>query len=137
VKRLVASCFVLVETATGITAGYYTLAATSILANELPADVLKRLPRYPSLPAALIGRLAVDRRFHRRGFGGALLADAALRVLRSDTRAFALVVEAKDESAVAFYRTLGFRPFNSRPMAMFLPLATARQAATAPDGDLL
>ncbi|MHB8885563.1 MAG: GNAT family N-acetyltransferase [Methylovirgula sp.] len=128
VKRLVASCFVLVETATESIAGYYTLAATSVPADELPTDILKRLPHYPVLPAALIGRLAVDQGFHRKGLGSTLLADAALRVLRGDTKAFALIVEAKDENAASFYRHEGFRPFVSRPMSLFLPIATAMKA---------
>jgi len=130
VKRLMASCFVAVDTATASLAGYYTLAATSVPATELPPEILKRLPRYPVLPAALVGRLAIDARFHRRGLGGALLADAALRVLGSDTKAFALIVDAIDDNAVAFYRLEGFHPFVSRPMSLFLPLATARKAAT-------
>jgi GNAT superfamily N-acetyltransferase len=129
VKRLIASCFLVKETATGAVAGYYTLAATSIPANELPLEILKRLPRYPILPAALVGRLAVDARFHQRGLGSALLADAALRVLKGDTKAFALVVDAKDENAVAFYRRHGFAPFVSRPLSLFLPLATAGNSA--------
>ena len=128
IKRLVASCFVAVETTTGLLAGYYTLAATSVPAAELPPETLKRLPRYPVLPAALIGRLAIDQRFQRKGLGGALLADAALRVLNSDTRAFALIVEAKDAPAAAFYQLHGFQTFVSRPMALFLPLATAQKA---------
>lgn len=130
VRRLVASCFVIVETATDTVAGYYTLAATSVPANDLPAEVLKRLPRYPVLPAALVGRLAVDQRFRRRGIGSALLADAMLRALKADTKAFALIVEAKDENAAAFYRLEGFCPFANRPMSLFLPLATAQRAAT-------
>ena len=129
IKRLVASCFVAVDTATQAVAGYYTLAATSIPATELPPETRKLLPRYPSLPAALIGRLAIAQTFHRQGLGGALLADAALRVLKGDTAAFALVVEAKDEAAVAFYQVQGFRRFASRPAVLFLPLATARKAA--------
>jgi GNAT superfamily N-acetyltransferase len=130
VKRLMASCFLAIETATRTIAGYYTLAATSVRANDLPAEVLKRLPRYPILPAALIGRLAIDQRFHRKGLGGALLADAALRVLKGDTKAFALVVEAKDENAVAFYQHHGFRRFASKPASLFLALGTAKKGAT-------
>jgi GNAT superfamily N-acetyltransferase len=129
VKRLVASCFVVAETETNIIAGYYTLAATSVPANDLLTEVLKRLPRYPILPAALVGRLAIDQRFQRQGLGSTLLADAALRVLKSDTKAFALIVEAKDEAAVAFYRLQGFRSFASRPMSLFLPLGTAKKGA--------
>ena len=128
-RRLVASCFLAVETATNRIAGYYTLAATSVLADDLPTDVLKRLPRYPVLPAALVGRLAIDQRFQRKGLGGVLLADAALRVLKGDVKAFALIVEAKDENAVAFYRLQGFHPFASRPRSLFLPLSTARKGA--------
>ena len=89
---------------------------------------MKRLPHYPVLPAALIGRLAVDQGFHRKGLGSTLLADAALRVLKGDTKAFALIVEAKDENAASFYRHEGFRPFVSRPMSLFLPIATAMKA---------
>lgn len=128
VKRLVASCFVAVEAATERIAGYYTLAATSVQANELPTEIRRRLPRYPALPAALIGRLAVDQHFRRRGLGSALVADAALRVLKGDVKAFALIADAKHENALAFYRHSGFHPFASRPLTLFLPLATVRKA---------
>ena len=129
VRRLLASCFVAVETTTQALAGYYALAATSVLASNLPPGILKRLPRYPVLPAALIGRLAIDRRFARRGLRAVLLADAALRVLKSDTKAFALIVDARDDDAVAFYLRQGLRAFASRPMSLHLPAATARKAA--------
>ncbi len=129
VKRLMASCFLAVEAATTRIAGYYTLAATSVPANDLPAELRKRLPRYPVLPAALVGRLAVDRGFHGQGLGSALLADAALRVLNGDVKAFALIVEAKDENAFAFYRHQGFHPFANRPLSLFLPIGSAKKAA--------
>ena len=125
VKRLMASCFLLLENETRVIAGYYTFAATSVPASELPTETLKRLPRYPTIPAALIGRLAIDERFHGKGLGSALLADAVLRVLKGDMKAFALIVDAKDDTALAFYRHLGFLPLASRPMALFLPIATA------------
>lgn len=132
VKWLVAGCFVVVEAATGTLAGYYTLAATSVAANDLPPPFVKRLPRYPLLPAALIGRLAVDQRYQDKGIGSALLADAALRVLRSDMKALALIVEAKDEKAVAFYRLQGFTPFASRPLSLYLPLETVKKGVNLP-----
>ena len=129
VKRLVAGCFVVVEAATGTLAGYYTLAASSVAANDLPPKFAKRLPRYPLFPAALIGRLAVDQRYQGRGIGSALLADAALRVLRSDMKALALIVEAKDEKAAAFYRLQGFAPFANHPLSLYLPLETVKKGA--------
>jgi ribosomal protein S18 acetylase RimI-like enzyme len=127
VKREIASCFVAVDTATGTIAGYYTLAATSVQSTDLPQDILKRLPRYPSLPAALVGRLAIDQRFQRRRLGSALLTDAALRVTKGDLKAIVLVVDAKDDNAIAFYRHQEFRPLASRPRSLFLPLATMRK----------
>jgi len=130
VKRLMASCFVLVEKATNTVAGYDTLSVFSVPVTDMPPESLKRLPRCPILPAALVGRLAVDRRFQRRGLASVLLADAAKRVMNGDMKAFALIVDAKDENAVAFYRLQGFRPFVSRPMSLFLSLQTAKKAAT-------
>jgi len=89
-------------------------------------DALKgRLLRYQNVPAALIGRLGVDRRFQGRGLGSALLIDAAERAVHSDTAVYALLVEAKDDQAAAFYRKHEFTPFSERPKTLFLPLATA------------
>ncbi len=127
IKRRVSNCFVAIEDA-GAIAGFYTFAATSLPLGELSAEESRRLPRYPLLPAGLIGRLAVDRRFQGRRLGGALIMDAAARAARGDASVFALVVDAKDDSAVAFYRHHQFRRFVSRPNTLFLPLATALQA---------
>jgi ribosomal protein S18 acetylase RimI-like enzyme len=124
VKRMISSCFVAKSSETGALAGYYTLSATSVSATELPPELLRKLPRYPVLPAALIGRLAVDRRFARAGLGGALLADAAMRTARAELKAFALVVEAKDENATAFYQRHGFQSFRDSERSLFLPLGT-------------
>jgi ribosomal protein S18 acetylase RimI-like enzyme len=127
IGRRVANCFVAVEAATSLVAGYYTIAAASIPLVELPPEEAKRLPRYPSVPAVLIGRLAVDERFHGRGLGGALLADATERILQVAPAVYTLVVDAKNEQAAAFYRRYLFKPVIGRPQTLFLPLATARQ----------
>ncbi|MGO8739777.1 GNAT family N-acetyltransferase [Rhodoblastus sp.] len=134
VKRRVSNCFVAIDDA-GAIAGYYTFAATSLPLGELSADEARRLPRYPLLPAGLIGRLAVDRRFQGRRLGGALIMDAAARAARGDAGVFALVVDAKDETAVAFYQHHQFRRFVRRPKTLFLPLATALQALHRQGGE--
>jgi ribosomal protein S18 acetylase RimI-like enzyme len=85
------------------------------------------LPRYPTVPAVRIGRLAVDRKFQGRGLGVALLADAATRTSSADAAAFTLLVDAKNDQAVTFYRRLGFRILSSQPQTLFLPLATAQK----------
>jgi ribosomal protein S18 acetylase RimI-like enzyme len=127
VRRRVSNCFVALDPA-GVIAGYYTFAATSLPLTELSATEAKRLPRYPLLPAGLIGRLAVDERFQGRKLGSALIIDAAQRATRADSAIFALVVDAKDDAAVRFYQHHGFQRFVSRPMSLFLPLATALRA---------
>jgi GNAT superfamily N-acetyltransferase len=92
---------------------------------EIPAELSRRLPRYPLLPAVLIGRLAVDRQFMRRSFGSALLYDAVSRAWRADPAVYTLVVGAKDELAADFDRRFGFQAFAGTPPTLFLPLATA------------
>lgn len=127
IRRLVANCFVAVDSETGHVAAYYTLSATSLPLLDLPPEEAKRLPRYPTVPAVRIGRLAVDGRFQRRGLGEAMLADATMRAVKADIAAFMLVVDAKNDQAIAFYRRYGFRAIGGQPRTLFLPLATARK----------
>ena len=130
VRRRVTACYVALTPEQRI-AGYYTLASAAVLLSDLPSSVAKKLPRYPTVPAVRLGRLAVDLDFKGNGLGGALLADALGRSLRAEIAAFALIVDAKDESAIAFYRHHGLTTLPGQPMRLFLPLATARHAATA------
>ena len=125
VRRHVANCFVATPETSNIVAGYYTFSATSIPLADLPADHAKRLPRHPVVPAALIGRLAVDRRYRGAGLGAGLISDAIRRATRSEAAVFAVVVDAKDDAAAAFYLHHSFRPFASRPASLYLPIATA------------
>jgi ribosomal protein S18 acetylase RimI-like enzyme len=128
IRRRIANCFVAVDVVNGQVAAYYTIAAASILLVELPPEDAKRLPRYPTLPAVRIGRLAVDQRFQGRGLGGALLVDATRRSIQSPPAVYALLVDAKNDQAVAFYQRYGFRALASQPRTLFLPLATAQKA---------
>lgn len=122
IRRRVANCFVAVDTTTGQVAGYYTLSATSVPLSELEPIVAKRLPRYPSVPAALLGRLAVGMDFRGQGLGAVLVADAADRSRRAELAVALLLAEAKDDSARAFYEHLGFRATTSGGLRLILPL---------------
>ena len=124
VRRRMAACFVALADGSRI-AGYYTLASASLLLADLPARTGKKMPRYPTVPAVRMGRLAVDQAFKGKGLGGALLADALDRAARSEIAVFALVVDAKDEAAASFYRHHGFIALPDSPLTLFLPLATA------------
>ena len=125
IRRRVTSCFVAFDEQDCVR-GFYTLAATSVVLADLPQNVATRLPRYPSIPAIRMGRLAVDRAVHGHGLGAALLADALARSAGADIAAYALVVDAKDDAAVAFYEHHGFIRMVNWPRALFLPLATAK-----------
>ena len=128
VRRRASSCYVAVEAKTGKVAGYSTLAAGGVPLTDLPEALIKRLPRYPSVPVARIGRLAVDKAFHGKKLGGALLADAAIRAMRSDVAVFALVVDAKDDVAEAFYLHHGFERFGIQGQQLIVSLKHFAQA---------
>jgi ribosomal protein S18 acetylase RimI-like enzyme len=124
VRRRLSNCFVASPDTITI-AGYYTLAAASIPLSDLPVEETRRLARYPLMPAALIGRLAIDRRYQKRSLGAALLFDAIERAASAAPAVFALIVDAKDDNAAEFYRHFGFRSFDQMPRRLFLPMATA------------
>lgn len=124
VRRRVAQVFVATD-GKGSIAGYYSLSAASFQRHDLPPALAKRLPHYP-VPAAVLGRLAVDRGQQGRGLGEMLLLDAIRRVLWASRAVaiHAMVVDAKNERAQAFYERYGFRALASQPRRLFLPLET-------------
>ena len=125
IRRRIAACFVALADGERI-AGYYTLASASLLLTDLPASTGKKLPRYPTVPTVRMGRLAVDQEFKGQGLSGALLADALDRAIHAEIAAFAMMVDAKDEAAAAFYVHHGFIALPSAPLTLFLPLATVQ-----------
>ena len=127
-RRRVSVCFAATPTNSQRVVGYHTLAAASVSLADLPEKLAKKLPRYPLVPAARIGRLAVDVSMRGQGLGGALLADALLRAARSEIAVHAAIVDAKDDQAAAFYRHHGFIAYGSQPRSFILPLATAIRA---------
>lgn len=122
VCRRATACYVALEIGTGRIAGYYTLAAGGVPLKEMPDGLIKRLPRYPSVPVARLRRLAIDKAFQGQKLGAGLLWDATLRAARSNVAVFALVVDAKDSTAENFYRHHGFVSFGSLPLQMIFPL---------------
>lgn len=108
--------------------GFYTLSAASIAFSSMPGPTRRKLPRYP-IPAARIGRLAVDLRYQRKGLGCYLLMDAIDRVLRASELigVFAVVVDAKDAQAGEFYKKYGFIPLLDDALKLFSPLATLQR----------
>ncbi len=109
-------------------AGYYTLSQYAVAVGDLPEAVVKRLklPRYPQLPATLIGRLARGSDWKGHGVGELLLIDALKRALESTrtVESVAVVVDAKDERANGFYRKYGFLELPGHENRLFLPMRT-------------
>ena len=128
-KRNIACAFVATDDELGVV-GFYSLSSFTLSIEDLPEEVGRKLPRYDAIPAALIGRLARDVRVRGRGVGELLLADAVRRILGAgrSVAVFAIVVDAKDATASAFYEGFGFRPFPLRLQRLFLLVSTAAAA---------
>ncbi len=127
IRRRIATCFVMIDTGTGEVVGFYTLAATGVPLDALSEEGTRRLPRYPLVPAALLGRLAIAEPYQGRGLGAALLVDALKRASRTELGVFALLVDAKDDSAQRFYEHFGFSLLPGETRHLVLPVATALQ----------
>lgn len=125
IKRRIASCFVAVSVQTKEIAGFYTLTAASIALSALAPEIVRKLPRYPVVPAALLGRLAVARTYQGKGLGGVLLGNAVLRTARAELGVFAMLVNAKDEAARRFYEHYGFTLLPGADRRLCLPIALA------------
>ena len=123
-KKRVAAVFVLVDTPGVEVLGYYTLSAYTVNVSALQEDFGKRLPRYPKLPATLLGRLAVDSAHKGQGLGELLLLDALRRALETSRHiaSLAVIVEALNKPAHNFYLKYGFMPFRQEPMRLYLPI---------------
>ncbi len=125
VKRGYAACYVLVERSNSKIAGFYTLSSHGVPLNDISPELAKKLPRYPSVPAVLIGWLGRDLAFHRSGIGSLLLYDAISRVAKSPAGVHAICADAIDEGAAAFYLEHRFQALVSRPQSLYLPMKTA------------
>jgi predicted GNAT family N-acyltransferase len=126
--RHISAAFVMVdEAAPAMIIGYYTLSAFTIEVTEISEPLQKKLPRYPRLPATLLGRLARDERFP--GTGSLLLMNALERAFQQSSQiaSLAVVADAKDERALAFYRKFGFEVLASSTNRVFLPMGTIEQ----------
>lgn len=120
----IATTFVLIDDADARTVlGFYSLSAASLTFETIAESDRKQLPAYP-IPSVRIGRLGVSLSAKGRGFGELLLQNAIKRTLaaRRTMGVFALIVDAKDDKAAAFYRKYGFRSCNMEDRQLYLPL---------------
>ncbi len=129
VSRDLAKVYVLVRCDDPRVWGYYAVSTCQIRFEELPPKHSKGLPRKLSIPAALIGKLAVDRSLQGQKIGSVLLFDA-LRKVRDLSEAIgirAIVVDAIDQRAREFYLHHDFIAFADDPDRLFIPLSIVRK----------
>ena len=127
--KRVAAPFVAVNPPNTHVLGYYTLSASVVTLTDLPDELTRKLPRYPQLPVTLLGRLAVDQSARGQRLGEHLLLDALHRSLThaDEIAAMAVVVDAKDENAAAFYRHYEFIPLQAQPRRLYVPMRVVAQ----------
>ncbi|MDO9508236.1 MAG: GNAT family N-acetyltransferase [Thermovirgaceae bacterium] len=108
-------------------AGFYTLAMYSVNLPDIPSEIHNKLPKYPLVPAVLLGRLAVDLKFRGKGVDELLLLDAMKRALDNEISWWAMIVHSKEESR-SFYLRYGFCEFDDEKYRLFLTHETIRKA---------
>lgn len=123
VAKRASVCFVLTPDGKTV-AGFYTLSQYAVDLVELPEVIATKLPRYPEVPATLLGRLAVSSAFRGQKLGEFLLLDALYRSLQQSRQiaSAAVIVDAKDEAAKRFYEYFEFLPLPATPNRLFLPM---------------
>ena len=119
-RRNVATVFVAEERDTEAVHGFYTLSMAGVLLDQLPEDLQRKMPRYPTVPAVRLGRLAVAVDARGIGLGVHLLMDAMARSLGSEVAWAAFIVDAKDDGARSFYARYGFRSLLDETNHLFL-----------------
>ncbi|CAN5392187.1 GNAT family N-acetyltransferase [soil metagenome] len=112
-------------------AGYYTLVFGSVTVGETPEEIAAGLGKYP-VPIILIARLAVSVDEHGKGLGRSLIRDALIRSVGAENIAglTAVVVDAKDADAKAFYEKMGFIPGPEDEFQLFRKMSDVRRALT-------
>lgn len=127
VKRKLSACFVFIEDDKRVQ-GYYTLSNNSIPLEKVPDSFRKNLPKsYKSIPASLLGRLAVSSEYKGKGLGKTLLVEALKRcyLISKEIGSFAVVVAPIDQDAEDFYFKYGFVKLPDSGK-MFLPMKTVQ-----------
>ncbi len=147
------SIFVLVECGKKIVRGFYSLSSISIVFDELPTNIQKKLPRYPETSGILLGRLGVDKVSSEKEtelvgakprLGELLLVDAQNRSLAAvkNVGSAILVIDAEIPKAeeletgardpLSFYTQYGFVQLSKNPRRLVKTMrAIAKEFETA------
>ena len=113
--------------------GYYCLSAGAISRESVPKAMRRNMP--DPLPVLVLGRLAIDKKYHNKGLGSALLRDAMIRSISvaRDAGVFAILVHFISEQAKRFYMSRGFVESLIQPMTLFMTIETIRLVLSETD----
>jgi len=114
--------------------GYHALAMGSVAHSSAPSRLRRGMP--DPVPVVILVRLAVDRSEQGNKLGGHLLVDALRRGVRGGQEfgARAVVVDAIDDRAAAFYRHFGFHDLEGH--RLWRRLGDIAQALSTPPSPL-
>jgi ribosomal protein S18 acetylase RimI-like enzyme len=106
--------------------GYYSICAHSVPTDQLPDNT--KMGSYADAPFLLLGRLAVDLRFQKQGYGDALIFHAFKITTEAAEKigTLGMVVDAKDEQAARFYEKFGFRPLSTSNNRLILSFSAIK-----------
>lgn len=101
--------------------GYYSVHNHGIRARHVPNPLGSMLHREADVGTLYVIMLGVSRDHQRGGIGTALLMDVLRRTkrLNRETAIWAVVLDALDDRAEAFYRSLGFDMLDPKTRRMF------------------
>lgn len=129
IKDNLARAFVAVEPGKKEILGFYVLRSHEIEAYRVPDQWGGMIETHTlgSVPSAFIALFATRERVQGRGIGRAMMADALRRIKRTSLETmgiYAVVLDALDQQAFAFYEKLGFQALDPHcPMRMFYPVS--------------
>lgn len=129
IKRNLSAVYVMLDRNDPNILGYYTLCSSSVLLDDIPKEISKKLPPYPLVPVTLLGRLALDIKLQGRGLGEILLIDALKRAgkFSRELGSMAVIVEALNSRASAFYENFGFKKFFDKSNQLFLSMKVIKK----------
>jgi GNAT superfamily N-acetyltransferase len=109
--------------------GYYSISPASVRSDRVPPEFAQGRGGYP-LPVYLVARLAVDLSVQGQGLGRRLLFDAGARAITvaREVGGSALLIDAKNQRAAAWYMRFGASPLLDEPLSLLLPLTVVAVA---------
>jgi GNAT superfamily N-acetyltransferase len=121
------------ESAPSVICGFFTLSSASLRIEDSPKNIAKGLPKYRTMPAVRLGRMAVDDRFRGHDLGTLLIQEAfSIAVRLKDSVGFvAMLVDAKTDNLVNYYELRGFTRLPEAERTLFIMQPTMEQVLSA------